>query len=61
MHEILVAPVPGMGVLVADAAVFERASDEERVAIAPRILDSIRIDSCAPDSRPGGGVPGPAQ
>jgi hypothetical protein len=56
VHEILVAPVPGMGVLVADATVFERASDEERNVIAPRILDSVRVDPCASGSsrsRPG--------
>jgi hypothetical protein len=49
-HEILVAPVPGMGILFADAAVFKRATDEERNVIAPRILDSVRVDSCGFDS-----------
>ncbi len=46
VHEILVAPVPGQGVLIADAPIYRRATDEERNAIGPRIIGSIKIEPC---------------
>ncbi len=46
VFEALVAPVPGRGVLIAEAYVAEAATEEEREEIAPRIVDSIAIEPC---------------
>lgn len=44
--EVLIIPVPELGVLLGESYVASKATAAERDVIAPRILDSVQISLC---------------